>query len=105
MNKTEAMIWSVLKRPTMYTVNGAYGEVVAFLTGYYSGAALGYPHETSVQILGDFSLFVRNSLPIPGSNVFEAFQDIHGVGSLEALKAKYDEFAKGRENFNLINEE
>jgi|688.fasta_scaffold1098354_1 hypothetical protein len=103
MNKTEAMIWSVLQRPMMYTVNGAYGEVVAFLTGYYSGAALGHPHEPSVRIWGDFSLFVRNSLQISGSNVFGTFQDIHGVVSLEALKAKYEEFAKARELGHLID--
>lgn len=33
------MIKSVLVRPKMYTLSGTYGEVVAFLEGYYSGIA------------------------------------------------------------------
>ncbi|HRW06410.1 MAG TPA: hypothetical protein P5121_15005 [Caldilineaceae bacterium] len=30
---------AVLSRPKMYTMNGSFGEVVAFLQGYYSGLA------------------------------------------------------------------
>ncbi len=97
MNKVEAMVRGVLNRPSMYTINGSYGEVVAFLTGYYSGAALGRPNEPSVSIWSDFSQFVGASLDTTSAPVFVVFQQIHGPASLKALVAKYEEFEIARE--------
>lgn len=41
-------IESVLIRPKMYTISGTYGEVVAFLEGYYSGLAKNNPDSPEV---------------------------------------------------------
>ncbi len=92
MNRFSAMIVAVLSRPAMYTVAGAYGEVVAFLDGYFSGLSLGHADVASVSQWAEVSTFLSTRLGTPSSETFRTFQTIHGAESLEELRKIYNEF-------------
>ncbi len=96
MNKIEAMIWSVLQRPEMYTLTGSYEEVVSFLRGYYSGIALDHRGDPDAAIWHDFTECIRQLLNVPTSRVFEEFRQIHGINSLDSLRTIYDSFHRNR---------
>lgn len=87
------MISNVLARPDMYTLSGTYEEVVAFLTGYYSGAAIGQPLEPAVGLWRDFTEFLSRLLESPTSQVFNDFRTRHGRAALDELVRRYEEFA------------
>src|SRR5687768_1547816 len=73
MNVTFAQ--AVLLRPTMYTMGGSFEEVIAFLTGYFSGAAQGGPHAPDVVQWSYFRAWLAEQLGWPRTNLFQEFRN------------------------------
>ena len=86
------MIEAVFRRPEMYTVSGTYGEVFAFLEGYYSGLAKDSRNWEHVEIWSQFNEFLRVELNDSLRIVRIAFYEKHGEASLEKLKEQYLKF-------------
>ena len=66
-----SFVSAVLSRPQMYTPSGTYGEVVSFLTGYYSGIANGDIYDAELHIWNDFRNWLQEKM---GSDTASAFQ-------------------------------
>ena len=66
---------AVLLRPKMYTLDGTFNEVVAFLEGYYSGLAKGNPYIPSVRQWVSFHDWFTKQLGVsPHERLFTAFK-------------------------------
>ncbi len=64
---------AVLSRPQMYTPSGTYGEVISFLTGYYSGIANGDIYDAELQTWNGFRNWLQEKM---GSGTVSAFQTL-----------------------------
>ena len=89
---------AVLLRPGMYTLNGGFGEVIAFLEGYYSGVAKGAPYAPPVTEWEAFRVLLSEQFCVDASEVFAAFQTRYGSGqtALEELAARFSRFRDGK---------
>lgn len=83
---------AVLARPKMYTLNGSYQEVVAFLEGYYSGVAKGRIGLSVVENWSVFREWLAKRLNVLQSNELRILADLHGNTALDALNSYYNEF-------------
>jgi len=92
MSKVFGMISAVLTRPQMYTLHGTFGEVVAFLEGYYSGAAIFRMNEPAVLVWGEFSRFLSATYNFRSGFVMDEFLNKFGADALNELKEAYDKF-------------
>lgn len=95
MTRIDTMISSVLRRPLMYTLDGTFEEVVAFLAGYSSGSLTADRiREPSAETWQDFERFLVSRLGggIPTSTVLREFRRRHTKGSLRELGLAYTEF-------------
>lgn len=89
-----AFIEAVLRRPTMYTLSGSYGEVIAFLEGYFSGLAIEALREGRISPWAAFGVDLRMRYPIGNRCVFQSFLDVHKTESISELLKAYLEFAE-----------
>ncbi|MEM7375637.1 MAG: hypothetical protein AAF587_44000 [Bacteroidota bacterium] len=85
------LIEAAFVRPKMYTVNGTYGEVVAFLKGYYSGIAKIQP-EMRETIWITFCTWLSKKMNVSIADEFNVLQESYQDKSLEALIQLYYEF-------------
>ncbi len=92
MNKISGMIRSVLLRPEMYTLHGDFGEVVAFLNGYYSGAAINHMDDPAVRVWDEFLFFLRERLDDTNTEVMHELQNRYGSEALKELEKAYYTF-------------
>ena len=87
------LVRAVLARPKMYTLSGDYSEVVAFLTGYYSGLARDQRAQSHVE---RWSLFenwlVRKLEPSKMSTPFHLLKQRYPDRALEMFERYYNEF-------------
>lgn len=88
------IIGAVLARPTMYTVSGSFGEIVAFLDGYTSGVAR---HHPQVEVVAEWSAFrdwLSDQTHTPQSEVFIGLWKQHDDNgeALACLRQLYREF-------------
>ena len=86
------MIEAVLARPKMYTLSGTFGEVVAFLEGYFSGMAKAkeaFPGKYDWTCFLDWLAIGLGSNQKP---IVDTFRDRWADESLERLKEHYLEF-------------
>ena len=74
---TLTLVFSAIKRPRMYTVNGTCGEVIAFLEGYFSAVAKAAPENEDVLNWFDFKRWLRKSLDSEATEVFRKIADSH----------------------------
>ncbi len=92
VNKIYGMISAVLLRPKMYTLHGSFGEVTAFLEGYYSGTAINHMNDPSVTVWSEFLYFLCKKLEVTSSEVMHEFQNRYGSEAIDELEKAYDEF-------------
>ena len=85
------LIESVFVRPKMYSLTGSYGEVIAFLTGYYSGVAKGQP-ELKETTWTSFCIWLSKHLGVPISKEFDALYEKYHDRAFDALIRLYFEF-------------
>ena len=90
---------AVLRRPAMYTMNGTFAEVVAFLNGYYSGAARGHLDWPPVIEWTDLERWLANRLGVASTEAFrrieQSFDD-----NCERIDALADWYARFRYEWN-----
>ena len=93
---------SVLRRPTMYTFNGTFEEVTAFLEGYYSGLSLGIrpgsPGERKSEDWWEFVHWLEERVAPPKGRLLESFRDFYGSGerAMEAITPLAEAFFNER---------
>ena len=89
---------AVLLRPMMYTLNGSFAEVIAFLEGYHSGAAKGNPYAPLVMEWEAFRGWLAAQFCVDTAEVFIAFQTRYGAEqtALEELAARLARFQEGK---------
>ena len=89
---------AVLLRPMMYTLNGGFAEVIAFLEGYYSGAAKGNPYAPFVMEWEAFRGWLAAQFCVDTAEVFIAFQTRYGSeqAALAELEARFSRFREGK---------
>lgn len=68
---------AVFLRPKMYTLNGTYEEVIAFLVGFYSGMAKGNPNAPPIDTWITFQDWLSERLNLPKSEIFLEFRNIN----------------------------
>jgi hypothetical protein len=85
---------AVLLRPAMYTMNGTFAEVVAFLVGYFSGAAKGNPSAPPVIEWSAFEYWLADRLNAQDGGHFRRIHDAHreDCERLRALSELYTRF-------------
>jgi hypothetical protein len=86
------IIESVLSRPAMYTLSGTYGEVVAFLEGYFSGLAKAKDDFSGKYTWTDFLEWLTNELNSHEKPVVDTFKDKPSEEALRIFKQYYLEF-------------
>jgi L-fucose isomerase-like protein len=86
---------AVLLRPAMYTMNGTFAEVVAFLEGYFSGMAHGNPNASPVVEWSDFEQWLVDRMKVDGAELFRKIEQAHSE-DCERLRALADLFARFR---------
>lgn len=79
----------------MYTLSGSYGEVVAFLEGYFSGLAIGPSRLKRTDPWAAFASHLAATYK-NHHDVFQAFFNEHGPESLAELSKAYLEFSSGQ---------
>ena len=93
-------IETVLLRPNMYTINGTYGEVIAFLKGYISGIAKVDSNNDIVMEWYGFTKWLSDQLNVDSADVFSTFfnrymdDDQKGVVALLAALHRFHEDKK-----------
>ncbi len=87
---------AVFSRPRMYTLEGSFPEVIAFLEGYYSGAAKAKPDWEPVVEWALFEQWIARRLGVPETGVHAAFLKQHGENALPELKQLYSVFRRER---------
>ena len=85
------LIESVFARPKIYTLTGSYGEVVAFLSGYYSGVA---KEQQGVRetVWISFCIWLSKRLNVSTADEFSVLYEQYQDESLDVLARLYDEF-------------
>lgn len=88
------IIGAVLIRPMMYTVSGAFGEVIAFLEGYASGVAKYDPNFDVVVEWSSFRDWLSSRARVPQSDLFADLREQSGndAAALAQLRQLYQEF-------------
>lgn len=87
----KTMIRAVLLRPKMFTTNGSFDEVIAFLDGYYAR------HNPKAVQWGDFLQFVAtklNSKDYDNRSIFQNLKSQSAESSLDQLLKWSEEFEK-----------
>ena len=84
---------AVLLRPTMYTMNCTFGEVVCFLEGYYSGIAKTKCDAPPVIEWNDFEDWLADRLCVDSNSSFKAIYLMHHE-DCERLKTFADLYAR-----------
>lgn len=88
---------SVLSRPKMYTLEGSFTEVVAFLQGYYSGLAKspeGLDYTT--KYWASFEYWLAHEVDISGKTTpYRVLLDQYQDNALEVLVQYYLRFREG----------
>ncbi|QDT39408.1 hypothetical protein [Stratiformator vulcanicus] len=79
------LLKAAINRPNMYTLHGSYAEIVAFLEGYYSGAALAIPDNPSSQAWSEFESFLSRELKVPSAEVFRHIEEKHSTDAIQTL--------------------
>ena len=85
------LIDSVFVRPKMYTLTGSYGEVVAFLTGFYSGLAKGQK-DLDETPWASFCVWLARHLNVSTAEQFDVLYQQHQADSLNTLVHLYREY-------------
>ncbi|MBC8134408.1 MAG: hypothetical protein H8F28_00795 [Fibrella sp.] len=84
---------AVLKRPCMYTVNGTYGEIIAFLTGYYSGGSHPPPPKwAEATSWGRFNSWLAEKLQSDHNNPHRVIAGRYGDKTLEHFEDYFSEW-------------
>ena len=91
-NRLSDFIDAVLARPTMYTLDGSFEEVVAFLTGYFSGIALVQMNTPTVTVWRDFIVHVASTLDVCSSEALGKFRQVHESNTVDTLRKIYIEY-------------
>jgi hypothetical protein len=88
------MIDAVLARPTMYTMSGSYGEVIAFLEGYVSGVAKTRPYVDIVVEWSSFKEWLTIHEGVSQEQTFRLVRDRYGSEqeAIACIKQLYDDF-------------
>jgi len=86
---------AVLLRPAMYTMNGTFAEVIAFLEGYYSGMAQVNPNAQLVVEWSDFEQWLADRLNVESTEPFRRIEQTHDE-DCERMKALADCYAHFR---------
>ena|SRR5437868_274954 len=84
---------AVLLRPAMYTMNGTYAEVIAFLEGYYSGMAHGNPNAQPAVDWSDFEAWLADRLEVDSTEAFRRIEQSYD-DNCERIKALADWYAR-----------
>ncbi len=87
---------AVLLRPMMYTLNSAFGEVIAFVERYFSGAAHSSPYAPPVTEWQAFRVWLAAQFCVDTAKVFSAFQTRYG-SDRAALTELSERLARFRE--------
>ena len=90
---------AVIRRPRMYTLDGTFEEVVAFLEGYYSGLAKADPRTTQVSEWYAFQQWLSKKLNISPSELWPHFRQLNEDGQmpLERLAEWFGKFVEQSE--------
>ena len=85
---------SVLLRPAMYTMNGKFEEVLAFLIGYYSGKACLSPTPPEVLRWNEFESWLSDQLDVDDSRPWARYEKLAAQSQtpLETLASYLKEF-------------
>src|SRR5262249_51852198 len=84
---------AVLARPFMYTIDGSFASVVAFLEGYYSGAAKGNPGWEPVLEWVKFESWLSDELNV---------HDLHSGNAFSRFGAGYSDDAQRVSEFRRM---
>jgi hypothetical protein len=84
---------AVLRRPSMYTVNGTFAEVACFLEGYYSGTAKANYDVPPVVEWSAFRRWLADRFGVDSSVSFKSIQQSYN-DDCERLKALADWYAR-----------
>jgi hypothetical protein len=96
---------AVIHRPRMYTLDGTFEELIAFLEGYYSGVAAVDSTSPRVVAWMSFCGWLTRSLGANSFNVFARFKS-HYEGSpdlgvvLDDLVARFQTL-DGKQNYRM----
>ncbi len=71
---------AVFLRPRMYTHGGTFGEIIAFLDGYYSGMAKVDPDAPPVDEWAGFREWLARKLDAPWSEVLDRLIQVESGG-------------------------
>src|SRR5262249_16885854 len=83
---------SVLSRPRMYTLDGSFAEVIAYIQGYFGGASKGKPDWEPAIEWALFEQWVAGQLNVPLNGLYGAFIKLHGEDALPELKRLYAKY-------------
>ncbi len=84
---------AVLLRPAMYTMNGTFAEVIAFLEGYYSGMAHGNPNAQPAVDWSEFEQWLADRMNVDSAELFRQIEQCHGE-NCERIRALADLYAR-----------
>src|SRR5262245_21967046 len=88
---------SVLRRPTMYTIGGTYGEACAFIEGYVSCAALASPSNQLVEEWLEFEAWLRDRIGASAAaGTLRALHSSQGSRATEVLLDHVQEYSRQR---------
>ncbi|MES2460101.1 MAG: hypothetical protein V4671_05925 [Armatimonadota bacterium] len=96
---------AVIHRPRMYTLNGTFDEIIAFLEGYHSGVAAIDPSAPGVVAWQSFRGWLMRSLGANSFSVFDRFK-LHYVASddlgevLDGLVARFQK-VESKRNYRM----
>lgn len=71
-----SFIEAVFRRPKMYTIDGSFEELIAFLEGYYSGMAKNQ-NAMPLNVWGEFQTWLSTRHNIQSSEIFKSIRDEH----------------------------
>ena len=96
--KSQSFHEAVLYRPKMYTMGGTFAETIAFLNGFYSGAAkhnLNFAATKEMASWYDFQQWLAVRWNVSSSLVFSKLlesQSNNSEAALSLLLASFEEF-------------
>ena len=91
-SETISVVETILLRPKMYTLSGTFGEVVAFLEGYYSGMTQSSANAASAPDWEAFRAWLAERSGIEATGGFLTFQQTNAQAVVKQLSEWLAEF-------------
>lgn len=94
ITKNITLTEAVFLRPKMYTLSAAFGEVVCFLEGYYSGIAKSQPSCSGVIEWEAFKTFLAKHFRVEIDSVFPRIMECYSESdrAIGAVRDLFSEF-------------